>query len=351
MLMIGVDYHPSVQQIAFTDTDTGEFGERRLTHSEGEAEKFYRTLKQRGSRVRVGMEATGYSRWFERLLAELGFELWIGNAAEIKTQRVRKQKTDRNDALLLLKLLVEDRFPKIWVPSPDNRDIRQLLLHRHRLVQMRTRIKNQLQAMAMGEGKRRKTKLWKEQGRAELAKIQLGPWAGRRRQDLTELLDRLTPTIDELTTAAEQEAKKRPEVQRLMSHPGVGFLTALAFVLIIGTPERFRCGKQIGSYIGLIPEEDSSAGRQRLGHITKQGNVLLRYLLVEAAQAAARSDPDWRRRYIHLAMRRQRSIAKVALGRKLAVRLYWMWRREWNYQQFQEFGSNAGKPDPVRGVN
>ena len=289
MFMIGVDYHPSVQQIAFTDTETGECGERRLSHSDGEAEKFYRELKQRGVSVRVGIEATGYSRWFERLLAEMGFEVWIGNAAEIKTQRVRKQKTDRADALPLLKLLLENRFPQIWVPSPENRDLRQLLWHRHRLVQMRTRIMNQLQAIAMNEGKRWKKRLWSEQGRAELEKFQLAPWASRRRQDLTELLDRLNPTIEELTTAVEQEAKKRPEVLRLMTHPGVGFLTALAFVLIIGTPERFQCGKQIGSYVGLIPAEDSSADRQRLGHISKQGSALLRFLLVEAAQAAVRS--------------------------------------------------------------
>ena len=351
MLMIGVDYHPSVQQIAFTDTETGEFGERRLNHSDGEAEKFYRELKQRGISIRVGMEATGYSRWFERLLAELGFEVWIGNAAEIKTQRVRKQKTDRNDALLLLKLLLENRFPRIWVPNPENRDLRQLLWHRHRLVQMRTRIMNQLQSIAMNEGKRWKKKLWREQGRAELEKFQLAPWASRRRQDLAELLDRMNPTIEELTTAVEQEAKKRPEVLRLMTHPGVGFLTGLAFVLIIGTPERFHCGKQIGSYVGLIPSEDSSAGRQRLGHISKQGSALLRFLLVEAAQAAARSDPDWRRRYIHLAMRREKSIAKVAMGRKLAVRLYWMWRREWDYRQFREFGSNAGELVTGHGVH
>jgi transposase len=349
--MIGVDYHPSVQQIAFTDTETGEFGERRLNHSDGEAEKFYRDLKQRGISVRVGIEATGYSRWFERLLVELGFEVWIGNAAEIKTQRVRKQKTDRADALLLLKLLLENRFPQIWVPSPENRDLRQLLWHRHRLVQMRTRIMNQLQAIAMNEGKRWKKRLWNEQGRAELEKFQLAPWASRRRQDLTELLDRLNPTIEELTTAVQQEAKKRPEVLRLMTHPGVGCLTALAFVLIIGTPERFECGKQIGSYVGLIPAEDSSAGRQRLGHISKQGSTLLRFLLVEAAQAAVRSDPDWKRRYIHLAMRRQKSIAKVAMGRKLAVRLYWMWRREWDYQQFRKFGSYAGELGTGHGVN
>ena len=115
MIIIGVDYHPSVQQIAYVDTETGETCERRLNHSDGEAEHFYHALERRQVRVRVGIEATGHARWFERLLAELKFELWIGNAAEIKAARVRKQKTDRQDALLLLKLLVEDRFPRLWV--------------------------------------------------------------------------------------------------------------------------------------------------------------------------------------------------------------------------------------------
>ena len=265
MVIIGVDYHPSDQYIAFANTETGEHGERRLNHSDGEAEKFYRELAARGFSVRVGMEATGYSRWFERLLAELGIEVWMGNAAEIKTKRVRKQKTDRNDAQLLLKLLLENNFPTIWMPSPENRDLRQLLWHRHRMVQMRTRIMNQLQALAMNEGQRRKKKLWSDRGRVELEKLPLAPWASRRRRDLLELLDRMNPTIEELSKIVEQEAKKRPEVLRLMSHPGVGPLTALAFVLIIGTPKRFKCGKQIGSYVGMIPSEDSSAGHQRLG--------------------------------------------------------------------------------------
>jgi transposase len=351
MLIIGVDYHPSFQQIAFMDQGTGECGERRLTHSDGEAEKFYRGLQQRGVSVRVGMEATGYARWFERLLAELGIELWIGDAAEIQTKRVRKQKTDRQDAQLLLKLLLEDRFPRVWVPSPENRDLRQLLWHRHRLVQMRTRIMNQLQAVAMNEGRKWKKKLWSKRGRAQLESLLLAPWASRRRQDLSELLDRMNPIIQELTAAVEEEAKRRPEVLRLMTHPGVGPLTALAFVLIIGTPERFHCGKQIGSYVGLIPSEDSSAGRQRLGHISKQGNALLRFLLVEAAQAAVRFDADWRRRYLHLAMRREHRIAKVAMARKLAVRLYWMWRNGWEYAQSVEFGSYAGELATGHGVN
>jgi transposase len=350
MMIIGVDYHPSFQQIAFCDQDTGEYGERQLNHSSGEAERFYRDLHSRGVQVRVGMEATGYSRWFERLLAELGFELWIGDPAEIKTRRVKKQKTDRKDAQLLLRLMRENTFPQVWVPSPENRDLRQLLWHRHRLVQMRTRMMNQLQALAMNEGVRRKGKLWSAQGRVELEKLCLSPWTSRRRRELLELLDRIDPVIEELTTAAEREARKRPEVARLMTHPGVGPLTALAFVLIIGTPERFQRGKQIGTYVGLIPSEDSSSDKQRLGHITKQGSSLLRFLLVEAAQAAARSNTHWRRRYVRLAMRRHRSIAKVALGRRLGVRLYWMWRNSCDYSPSLEFGSYVGQPGTVHGV-
>jgi transposase len=342
-MIIGVDYHPSFQQIAFCEEETGECGERQLNHSDGEAERFYRDLGKRGIRVRVGMEATGYSRWFERLLAELGIELWIGDPAEIEAKRIKKQKTDRNDARFLRRLMLENNFPQIWVPSPENRDLRQLLWHRHRLVQMRTRIMNQLQALAMNEGYRWKKRLFSEQGRAQLEKLALAPWASRRRQELLELLDRLNPTIEELTAAVERKARKRPEALRLMTHPGVGPLTALAYVLIIGTPTRFQRGKQIGTYVGMIPSEDSSGGKQRLGHISKQGNSLLRFLLVEAAQAAARVHPDWRRRYIHLAMRRHKSIAKVAMGRRLAIRLYWMWRNGCEYSPSLEFGSYAGQ--------
>ena len=135
-----------------------------------------------------------------------------------------------------------------------------------------------------------------------------------------------------------------------MTHPGVGPITALAYVLIIGSPERFGCGKPIGSYLGLIPGEDSSACRQRLGHISQQGNTLLRFLLVEAGQAAVRGDGDWRGQFLHLAMRRERKIAKVAMARKLAVRLYGMWRKRGDYQQLVKFGSHVGQPVNGHGV-
>ncbi len=349
MLIIGLDYHPGFQQIAFVDTETGECSERRLDHPQ-QAEQFYRDLHAKGIHARIGMEASGHSRWFERLLGELGLELWIGDAAEIRTKRVRKHKNDRQDAQLLLTLLLENRFPRIWVASWENRDLRQLLWHRHRLVQARTRITNQLQAVALNEGVRRKKALWRPAGRAQLESLVLAPWASRRRQDLLELLDRLSPTIAELTAAIEKEAEKRPEVLRLMTHPGVGALTALAFVLIIGTPERFSRGKQLSSYLGLVPAEESSGERRRLGHISKQGNSLLRFLLVEAAQATVRSDPNWRRRFVHLAMRRERRIAKVAMARMLAVRLFWMWRNGWDYAPMPKLGSHAGQPGNPLGV-
>jgi len=207
MLIIGCDYHPSFQQIAWVDTESGECGEQRLAHSGGEAERYYRGLN--GHRVRVGIEATGHARWFEGLLAELKYELWVGDPAQIRAKRVRKHKNDREDARLLRKLLVEDRFPRVWVPSAENRDVRQLLWHRHRLVQMRTRVMNQLQAIALNEGVRRRKGLWSQRGREQLETLTLAHWATRRRKDLLDLLDRLNPRIEELSEAIEQEAGQR----------------------------------------------------------------------------------------------------------------------------------------------
>jgi len=181
-----------MQQIAWVDTETGECGEQRLMHRT-EAEQFYRKLK--GRPVHVGMEATGHSRWFERLLADLTYELWVGDAAQIRAKQVRKQKNDRRDAQHILKLMREGNFPRIWAPTPENRDLRQLVLHRHRLVGMRTRIMNQLQAVAMNEGIRRKKQLWSAKGRQQLESLSLMPWTARRRQELLELLDQFEPGL------------------------------------------------------------------------------------------------------------------------------------------------------------
>ena len=223
-------------------------------------------------------------------------------------------------------------------------------VHQCSMVQARTRIMNQLQAVALNEGLRCKKRLWREHGREQLESFRLAPWASRRRQDLLELLNRLNPTIAELSQAIEQEAEKFSEARWLMTHPGVGPLTALAFVLIIGEADRFQCGKQVASYLGLVPLEDSSGNRRRLGHITKQGSSMLRFLLVEAAQVTVRSLPEWRSKYFHLMMRRGRKIAKVAMARRLAIRLYWMWRKGWDYEQVKKFGSHAGQLGTGDGV-
>src|SRR5882757_3581122 len=330
MLIIGCDFHPGFQQVAIFDNRTGEIKEKRLQHRT-EAEQFYGGLA--GQQVLVGMEACGHYPWFERLLAELGIELWFGDAARVRASVVRKQKTDRRDAEHLLDLLRQDRFPRIWVPSLEVRDVRQLLVHRHKQVQARTRTKNQLQAMALSCGVQKKYKLWTKAGRAELEQLPLLPYAAQRRKRLLEALDGLEAEIVELDRRVQDEAGQRPEAVRLMTHPGVGPVTALAMVLTLGPAERFESGKQVGSYFGLIPSEDSSGGKQRLGRISKQGSSFLRFLLVEAGQTAARYDPQLKRFYRRLAVRKNRGVAKVAVARKLATRLYLMLREEWTYAQ------------------
>jgi transposase len=330
MKIIGCDFHPSFQQIAMLDLETGELVRRRLMHASGEAGQFYRGL--RGERVKVGIEASGNTRWFERLLQELGHELVMGDAARIRAMVVRRQKTDARDADHLLQLLEREQFPEIWVPSAVERDLRQLVLHRQKLVQMRTRVKNQLQHVALNEGLQKKRQLWTVKGRQWLEDLSLPQWTERRRGDLLKLLDELNATIAELSQAVEAQAQQDERVRLLMTHPGVGPITGLAFVLVVGDVNRFERSKKLCSYLGLIPSEESSGSRRRLGAISKQGNTLLRTLLVEAGQSASRCDPELRRAYQRLCHKKQNTgIGKVMVARKLAVRLYWMLKDQQPY--------------------
>jgi len=321
--IIGCDYHPRFQMIAMLDTTTGEVKVLRLEHENGEAKAFYLSLPKG---TRVGIEATGSTQWFERLLGECGHELWVGDPAQIMARVVRKQKTDERDALHLLDLLMTNRFPRVWVPCPADRDARQLLQHRQKLVRMRTAVKNQLHGLAMAQGLCRKHKLFSQAGRRLLESLELGPWASRRRNELLTLLDQLDPQIAELDKAVEAEAARRPEVQLLRQQKGVGVITGLAFVLTIGPVERFARSRQLVSYLGLNPSEGSSGGHQYLGHISKQGNSMMRWLLVEAGQTAARLDVKLSRVYKHIKFRRGANVAKVAIARRLAVRMYWILR-------------------------
>jgi len=261
MLIIGCDFHPSFQQIAFCDTTTGECGEGRLEHG-GEAEALYRRLQ--GQAVRVGMEATGGTRWFERLLADCGIELWLGPPGKIRAAAPRKQKTDRRDAELLLDLLLQQRFPRLAVPSPEQRNLRQLVGHGHRLVQMQTRVKNQLQALASNEGLRLRRGRWSRKGQAQLQALTLPRWAEQKRCDLLELLADLQRRAAVLDQAVEAAAQASPVVRCLRRQRGVGPVVGLAYELTLLDPTRFQSSRQVASYLGLIPAEHSSGGKQWL---------------------------------------------------------------------------------------
>ncbi len=339
MLIIGCDFHTRSQHIAMLDTETGEVVERRLEHENGEARRFYESLKEPAL---VGMESTGYSLWFAEMLAELGHQLVVGEAAKIRAMEPRKQKYDRRDAEHLLNLLVRGDFPRIWLPSVEDRDVRVLLEHRHQLVQLRTRVKNGLQAVALNYRLARRAKLWTARGMKELQALPLREGMARRRSDLLPLLAQLDTWIEELDQRLEREAEQRAAARLLMTHPGVGPLTALGTVLILGPAERFPDGRHVTSYVGLIPSEASSGGRQRFGRLTKQGNRLLRFLLVEAAQSASRADPDLKRVYWRLTFRKGKASAKVAVARKLIIRLYIMLRDQIDYAEFVRRGSHAG---------
>ena len=301
--------------------------------------------------VLVGIESTGYTRWFAEMLAGLGHELVVGEAAKIRAKETRKQKHDRRDAEHILNLLVKGDFPKIWLPQAEERDVRVLIEHRHQLVELRTRAQNGLQAIALSYGLRRRHRLWSKAGQEELQKIPLREGTARRRQDLLALVRQLSAWIKELDHRIAEEAGRREDAQRLMTHPGVGAQTALATVLVLGPVERFPDDRHLTSYLGLIPEEDSSGGRQRFGHLTKQGNRLMRFLLVEAAGIASRYDAGLGRTYRRLAFRKGAPMAKVAVARKLAIRLYIMLRDRIDYEEFCRRGSHAGMLEHERWPN
>jgi transposase len=348
MKYIGCDFHPSFQVIAMLDKETGEMVERRLLHTE-EARAFYQGL--RGPAM-VGIEASGNTQWFESLLAGCQHQLWVGDAAAIARQEGRKQKHDRRSAALILKLMLENRFPRIWVPTVGERDLRQLLMHRQHLVRMRARIKNQLQHIALNQGWQKKRKLWSEAGLRLLRNLPLEPWTEQRRDTLLEMLQELEEKIRPLDQAVAKEAEQCEAAQRLATHPGVGPVISLATVLTMGDVGRFSDSRSWVSYLGLNPSEESSGERRRLGAISKQGNPFLRYLLVEGAASAVRGDKSLARMYARLKAKKHHGVAKVAVARKLAVRLYWMARTKKSYPEVvRTQGSQSHPMAAVMAVN
>lgn len=341
MMIVGCDFHPKFQQVAVFNAETGEIGEYKLMNGDGEAERFYRSVP---APALVGIEACGNSQWFIDLLSLLGHEVWVGDAAQIRASYVRKQKTDRRDAGHILKLLLEKRFPRLWVPSAAERDLRQLLIHRHKLVEIRTRVKNGLQHLAMNRGIQKSGSGGGVRGRAWFKQLPLSGWASVRRDDLLKLLAGLDGQVAELDRAVAEAAEQDDRARLLQTQPGVGPVTALAFAVTIGDVSRFKHSSQVASYLGLIPREHSSGGKQRLGSITKQGNRFMRQLLVEAVQTTNRLDEGFRKQYQARCHHKPKGVAKVAAARKLAVRLYWMLKTNVSYPEIAPIESSSRVP-------
>lgn len=349
MKIVGCDLHAKQQTIAMVDTETGEFTEKTLAHEGNKVREFYAALK---GPVVVGIEATGAMQWFLQLLEELGIECRVGHPAKIRAKETRKQKYDRRDARLELELLMEDRFPTIWMPSSAQRDLRTLLRDRHQWVKMRTRVQNTLQAIALNHALRQGRTLWNPAGQKALQALTLSRYTSQRRDELLHLYLQLQKRIKELDRQVEEEAKQRPQALRLLTHPGVGPITALATDVFLGDAHRFANSNKVASYIGMIPCEHSSGKRQRLGKLSKEGNALLRYLWTEAVMHAAAKDPELKRFYRRKLIQKGMGKARIAAARKLGIRLWIMMRDQIDYEEFCRRGklrqsgeAYAGMPD------
>jgi transposase len=340
MKIIGCDLHARQQTLAMLDTATGEVVKATLQHQGHQVREFYSNLPRP---VRVGIEATGSMQWFVNLMEELAIECLVGHPAEIRAAEPRKQKHDRRDADLLLSLLVAERFPAIWLPTKELLDIRALLRHRHQWVCLRVKIQNALQAIALANGLRRGSSLWTEAGQHAIASLPLSPHAAYRRNELQAMYAKFQTEIEKLNQRVEQQASARPAARLLMTHPGVGPVTALATEVFLGEPSRFANSKELASYVGMIPGEYSSGKRQRLGGLTKQGNPLLRFLWGEAGIHAVRRDPELKRFYHRKLIQKGLGKARAAVARKLGIRMWIMLRDQIEYNEFCRRGQMQQK--------
>ena len=358
MRIIGVDLHTRQQSLAMLNTETGELIEKTLEHDGDEVRKFYSALP---GQVLVGIEATGSMHWFLKLMEDLEIDCQVGHPSKVRAAEPRKQKHDRRDARLELELLMEDRFPTIWMPSSEQRDLRTLLRDRHQWVKVRTRVQTTLQAIALNHALRHGHALWSPAGQKALQALALSRYSSQRRDELLHLYVQLQKRIKELDRQVEEEAKQRPQALRLLTHPGVGPITALATEVFLGDAHRFATGNQVASYLGMIPCEHSSGKRQRLGKLSKQGNTQLRYLWTEAVMHAAAKDPELKRFYRRKLIQKGMGKARIAAARKLGIRLWIMMRDQIDYEEFCRRGklrqsgeAHAGMPDfnsgPARAV-
>jgi transposase len=332
-IYIGVDFHARQQTICYLKTETGELVTCELKHQDKQKVRgFY---AQFGGRVIVGLEASGYSPWFERMLEELGCEVWLGHATEIRRRARWRQKNDRRDAELILELLLHDEFPRLHRPAMQSREVLRMLRYRQKLIKIRTMSKNSLQAIALQAGLAKGSHLFTKDGQQQLGTAEMSPVMHWQREHWLQLMEPLNQQLLETMVWFKTESKADVSVMRLRTHPGIGLLTSLCLVHTLQPVSRFRNTRKVAAYAGFDPVERSSAERKCFLGISKAGSRLLRYLLVEAAQTAVRKDEDLKRFYQRLADRRGRPKAKVAAARKLLIRAYIMLRDEIDYAEFR----------------
>jgi transposase len=334
-LYIGVDIHARQQTLSYLDTSDGTTGQVQLDHELDDIREFYSQFQ---GEVIIGIEACGYTNWFEELVEQLGHKLLVGDAAEIRRLARRRQKNDRRDADLLLDLLVHEEFPALFRYPKESREVLRQLRYRHKLVKLRTMVANTLHALAINAGLSLQAKLLTKGGRQQLRALQLSAISQQQRDELLSLADELTRRIQTVEQWLQTQAQSDPRVRRLQTHPGVGLLTSLCLVHTLGELSRFASTRKVAAYVGFDPMEDSSAERKAYGGISKAGSRLLRYLLIEAGQTAAKDDEQLKQFYRRLLPRRGKARAKVAVGRKLLIRCFIMGRAEIDYAEFLRRG-------------
>lgn len=342
----GVDFHARQQTIAYCDTQDGEIRFIQLKHEDRDVLRRFYTQFQ--SPIIVGLEAGGYSDWFERFLEELGIEAWFGNPTEIRRRARSRQKNDWRDAELLLDLLVKNEFPRIFRQAADSRAVLAQLRYRHKLVQMRTQATNSLHALAIREGLSLQATLLTKAGRQKLGALPLSEVKAKQRDQWLSLIDQLSDHIKQIEQELSKLAAQDKQVRWVRTHPGIGLLTGLALVHTLKPVSRFSNSRKVAAYVGLEPREFSSDTKQRWGGISKAGSPLLRFLLVEATQHAVRGDQDLKNTYQHLSARRGKAKAKVAVAHKLLVRAYILLRDEIDYATFLRRTVAAGRPGNSR---
>ena len=323
---IGLDLHKRESQLCIVDSQGG-LTERRIVTAR---ERFTAVLGGSG-RCRILLEASTESEWVARHLESLGHEVIVADPgfAPMYATRSKKVKTDKRDARTLAEACVLGAYRVTHRVSAEQRHVRNELAVRDSLVRTRTRYVALIKATVRREGLRL------SQGGAERTASKLGAIELREEvlQELAPILEVLSPLNREIESAdkrIEQLGRNNPVVRRLMTAPGVGPVTALAFVAALDEVARFPGAHQVEAYLGLVPSEHSSGERQHRGRITKRGNARMRWLLVEAGWRIMRSRRSecaaLRAWAMQIAVRRGKRIAVVAVARRLSGILYAMWR-------------------------